>query len=41
MLRPASWPEAIDVAVRGLQAAGAREREGSRGSSPSAIGSAC
>ena len=31
VLRPASWPEAIDVAVRGLQAAGA----GSGGSSPS------
>ncbi len=35
VLRPASWPEAIDVAVRGLKAAGVTaEREGSRGSSP-------
>ena len=38
VLRPASWPEAIDVAVRGLQAAGVTaERGGSRGSSPSGI----
>jgi NADH-quinone oxidoreductase subunit G len=34
VLRPASWPEALDVAVRGLQRAMDAQRGGSGGSSP-------